>query len=442
VLLLFAAAALLARRRFATLRLGGWALAGLGGMLTATLVTGLLDGHLAAASGPLALITGLAIIVAVVSASTFPVRRQLTDATLALGALLAASAWVGVAFHVRPFGHPDGGLWRAATTVTYANAAAAILGPLALWALAQAATRHDWTSRATAVLLLAGLGATLSRAGLASFVVGLVVLSALLGFGVLWRSVGTVVLGGLIATVALAPGMPDTSAAKPLWALLGLAVGLATGLVRAPGVLDPRRSAGSRVRELRIGWLALLAALAVGVAVVGLSGHAPAWSGRFSLSSPDRSSLASAAMHLWHNHRLTGVGPGRALFVWTTPYHVLLFDRYAHNEYLQVAVEQGVVGLIALGALVAAIGATAFGGWRAGSRSRSHDDATAATDLKAIRAGAIAGLICVAVHSGFDFLWHVPAVPMLAALAVGLTARLETEALSQPHTQEQTQEVS
>jgi hypothetical protein len=388
------------------------------------------------------LITGLAIIVAVVSASTFAVRRQLTDATLALGTLIAASAWVGVAFHVRPFGHPDGGLWRAATTVTYANAAAAILGPLALWALARATTRNEWTTRATGVLLLAGLGATLSRAGLASFVAGLLVLSALLGFGVLWRSVGTVVLGGLVAAVALAPGMPDTSAAKPSWALVGLAAGLAVGLVRAPGVFDARWSAAGRVRQLRLGRLALGAAVVVGVAVVGFGGHGHAWSGRFSLSSPDRSALASVALHMWHNHLVTGVGPGRALFVWTTPWHQLLFDRYAHNEYLQVAVEQGLVGLVGLGALIAAVGATAFGGWRSGARSRSRLRGNDAAELRAIRAGAIAGLICVALHSGFDFLWHVPAVPMLAALAVGLAARLETEALSQPHTHEQTQEVS
>ena len=132
------------------------------------------------------------------------------------------------------------------------------------------------------------------------------------------------------------------------------------------------------------------------------------------------------------------------MFVWTTPFHQLLFDRYAHNEYLQVAVEQGLVGLVALGALMVSIAATAFGGWRSGARSRSASRVNdpAAAELAAIRAGAIAGLICVALHSGFDFLWHVPAVPMVAALAVGLAARLETETLSQPPTPDQTQEVS
>ncbi|MDQ1468223.1 MAG: hypothetical protein QOH10_2638 [Actinomycetota bacterium] len=435
VLLALAAAVLLGRYRLTTLRLGGWALAGLGVMVACTLAAGVLDGHLAAALAPVALLTALAVIVAVVAASGVAARRQLTDATLALGVFLATTAWVGVAFRLRPLGHPDGGLWRAATTLTYANAAAAILGALALWALARATTRNGWPSRATAVLLLAGLGATLSRAGLVSFVAGLVVLSALLGFGVVWRAVGMTVIGGLVAAVALAPGMPVTSEAKPLLAVFGLAAGLVTGVVRRPGVLDRRRSSDSGVRRLRIGGLALLAGLAIGVALVGFSGHARVWSGRFSLSSPDRASLKSVALHMWLSHPLSGVGPGRAAFIWSTAGHELVFDRYAHNEYLQVAVEQGVVGLVGLAALAAAVGATAFAGWHSGSRSQR--DSGPGADLESLRAGAIAGLVCLALHSAFDFLWHVPAVPMIAAIAVGLTARcLQTEQPSQPRTKE------
>jgi hypothetical protein len=444
VLLAMAAVALFARAKLPTLRPGGRALAGLGALLATTVVTAAADGHPASAAGPVALLIGLAIIVAVVSASTAAVRRQLTDATIALGALLAATAWVGVAFHVRPLGHPDGGLWRAATTVTYANAAAAILGPLALWALARATTRTVWTTRAAAVLLLTGLGATLSRAGLAAFVVGLVVLSALLGFRVVWRAVGTIVIGGVIAALALAPGMADLRPTKPLWAILGLAVGLGVGLVSIGGSARPRRrSKTNQIGPLRVGWVVGVGGLAVVVAlVVGFSGHVPAWSGRFSLSSPDRSSLTSVALHMWHSHILTGVGPGRALFTWTTPFHVLVFDRYAHNEYLQIAVEQGLLGLAGLAALVLGVAGSVFGGRRARSRSRSRRDDGAARELAAIRAGAIAGLICFAIHSGFDFLWHVPAVPMIAALAVGLSTRVPSETVSSPPAQPQTQEVS
>jgi len=57
-------------------------------------------------------------------------------------------------------------------------------------------------------------------------------------------------------------------------------------------------------------------------------------------------------------------------------------------------------------------------------------------DATVLRAGAIAGLVCLALHSGFDFLWHVPAVPMLAAVAIGLTSRLDSEVRSQQQTKE------
>jgi O-antigen ligase len=91
-----------------------------------------------------------------------------------------------------------------------------------------------------------------------------------------------------------------------------------------------------------------------------------------------------------------------------------VFDRFAHDEYLQLAAEEGSVGLLGLGALGAGVAATARRGWR----SR----AVQGTDLGALQAGAIAGLACFALQSGFDFLWHVPVVPMLAAAAVGLAA--------------------
>jgi hypothetical protein len=440
VLLVLAAAALLARRRLATLRPSRWVLAGLGVMSASAVITGLLAGHLAGALGTAALLSGLAVIVAVVTSSTDAVRRQLADAILALGVFLAATAWVGVAFHHTPIGHVDGGLWRGATTVTYANAAAAILGPLALWALARVTSGHAWLYRAAAVLLLAGLVATLSRAGIASFVVGLVILARLLGFGVMWRAAKMVVLGGLVAAAALMPGMPVASAPKPLWAFSGLVAGLVIGVVRAPTPHDRRRRPGREARRLRIGWSALLAGMALAVTLVGFSG-VHAWSDRLSMSSPDRTSVESVALHTWLDHPFRGVGPGRALFVWTTEDHRLVFARYAHNEYLQTAAEQGVLGLIGLGALGFAVGATALRGWRSGSRSPSDDGPVG--DEMLLRAGAIAGLICLAVHSAFDFLWHVPLVPMIAAVAVGLTTcGLRTEPCSQPSRQPRKQEQS
>jgi hypothetical protein len=182
VLLAAAGAVLISRQRFAGLGQARWLLVGLGVMIACATVTGVADGHPVGSAGPVVLLAGLAVILAVVAAASEEARLQLVGVVLGLGVFMAATGWVGVAFHLQPLAHPDGGLWRAATTVTYANAAAAVLAPLGLLALARtSAGRGRLAGRAGSVVLLVGLGATLSRAGIASFAVGLAVLAALLG---------------------------------------------------------------------------------------------------------------------------------------------------------------------------------------------------------------------------------------------------------------------
>jgi O-antigen ligase len=118
------------------------------------------------------------------------------------------------------------------------------------------------------------------------------------------------------------------------------------------------------------------------------------------------------------------------MFIWTTAAQHEVFDRYAHDEYLQLAAEQGAVGLLGLGALTGGIVATL----RRGRRSRTTGD----IDLVALQAGAVAGLICFAAQSAFDFLWHVPVVPLIAAAAVGLGSMPPARAvMSQPNQQQE-----
>lgn len=77
--------------------------------------------------------------------------------------------------------------------------------------------------------------------------------------------------------------------------------------------------------------------------------------------------------------------------------------RYVHNEYLQVLVELGAVGLLlTLGVVAAALIAM----WRGRGTS--------------LWAGAMAAVVVVLVHSGFDFLWHLPVVLLVAGLCAGL----------------------
>jgi O-antigen ligase len=113
-------------------------------------------------------------------------------------------------------------------------------------------------------------------------------------------------------------------------------------------------------------------------------------------------------LRLTARHPLTGVGPGGIALVWTTSDGRTVISRYAHNEYLQVLVQLGVIGFLLLLALLAAITRTVW-------QSR------AAAPSPQLWAGVAAGLVALAVHSGLDFLWHIPAIPLLGALLIGLT---------------------
>src|SRR5205807_247932 len=111
---------------------------------------------------------------------------------------------------------------------------------------------------------------------------------------------------------------------------------------------------------------------------------------------------------LVRKHPVVGVGPGRAQLVWINGNRQLVTDRYSHDEYLQVAAEQGITGLVLVAILL--IGAARL--VRAGRRDSPLP----------LWAGAVSGVLAFCLQSGFDFLWHVPVVPIVAAVLVGLAS--------------------
>jgi len=279
------------------------------------------------------------------------------------------------------------GLARAASTLTYPNAAAALLAAVTLLSM----SRHragSLTDPLATCVLLTGLGATLSRAGVLAFLAGLLVFAALTGPGGTIRRAAPPILGAAVAVGALIPSFPVTSASHPLIAIPGLLAGL--GLTAAL----------TRVRA-RVLAAVLLAGLALAV-LIGAR-HNPIDS-RLGLRSPDRSAATSVALDLVSAHPLTGVGPGHAWFAWTPPDGHARVIHYVHDEYLQLLVELGAIGLALLLCLLAAV-------------------------VRAIRrragplwAGAVAALVALTVHSGFDFLWHLPAILITVGLVIGLAS--------------------
>jgi O-antigen ligase len=113
-----------------------------------------------------------------------------------------------------------------------------------------------------------------------------------------------------------------------------------------------------------------------------------------------------AAMRVAVEHPLTGAGPGQADLRSRGGDGGTRIFGYAHNEYAQVAADLGLVGLALLAILLVALGRLL---WRA----------CAAGPPVAGWAGVVAATAAFAVHSGFDFVWHLPAVVLTVTLLAG-----------------------
>jgi O-antigen ligase len=375
-------------------------------------VSAAVAGDITAALPVMALLAGVVAVLLVVRRLTWSQRDALAAAVVAVGVLAAATGWVGVAWRITPWALEDQGLWRAATTLTYANAAAGLLVPLALLAVARLAARPGVPAIVAACLLLIGAGATLSRGGALALAVGVAVLATLLGSLRTLRVAGPPTLGAVVALAGLVPCMPASAPPRPALAAAALVAG-ATVAVGASHL-------GGRLLALGLAAAVLAACVFL---VVGGRGADPAVGladTRLTIASPDRAAAARAALRLAAERPLTGTGPDRAVLTWVQDSRRVT-SRYVHNEYLQVLVELGVVGLALLVALLASV---AWAVWR----GRPHAPSTVSW------AGAAAGLAALAVHSGLDFLWHLPAIALAGAVLAGLVlpTAIDQEGGTQP----------
>lgn len=319
---------------------------------------------------------------------------------LLLGGLVALSGVGGLAWRVEPWALEGQGVWQAATTLTYSNAAAGLLVPLVLLGASRLVSLPGSAPTAAATcLLLVGAGATLSRGGALALVVGGTVLARRVGMRPLAVAVRGPAAGAAVALCALVPSMV---AARPPAPWLAVA-GLVAGLLVAAWSARPRRP---RVPAVAVLAVLVAAALVLGVSGIGGQALSAGRRTRLTLGSADRVDEARAALRVGAAHPVTGAGPGRAVLSWREPDGTVLAAAYAHNEYLQTFAELGAVGLLLVLALLVSIG-------RAARRSLARRP-------DPFKAGAAAGLAALAVHSGLDFLWRVPAIPLVAAVLVGL----------------------
>jgi hypothetical protein len=370
--------------------LAGWAL----------LDAVLLGQPVAGAAGLALLLAGLVAVLAVCRRLGHEDRDVLLIGVIGTCLVVALTGWVGVAWRVGSLTWEGDGIWRASGTLSYPNAAAAVLVPVALVGLARLAGAPRSVPLVVAVTgLLAGAAATMSRAGAIALLAGLVVLAALEGPGRVLRVAAGPCAGALVALAGLVPSMLAAGQPRPLVAVAGLAAGLAVAVAIA--------AVGAGRGVALLAGVALLCGLGAGPALGGGGGDAyrAVAESRATLASPERSEALRAATQVVADHPLGGAGPGHTQLRWEGPDGGTRYFSYVHNEYLQVAADLGLVGVALLAVLLVALARLL---WRA--------RATAAGPW----VGAVAAACAFAVHSGFDFVWHLPAVVLTVMLLAGV----------------------
>lgn len=350
---------------------------------------------------------GLGIVLAAgvaVGVASHPRRAAVVaDAVVVATVIVALSAWYGIAARHGSWAAADAGVWRGASTLTYANAAgvAAAMG-LSL-AVARRVARGSLAPVVAANFLWVGVACSLSRAAWLAALVGLAVVAV--GSG--WRRVAATMAPGLVgawlAMALLLPSMVELRPHRPALAALGLLLGVAVTLWLA---------ARWRPRSA-LAVAGVLAACSVVVLLVQSSVPSAIVSPRLTAASADRAAEWSAAWDSFAERPVAGSGPGQLLLAWRDDFGRPRFARFAHNEYLELAATQGLVGL---GALALAVGLLARELGRGGHTAPGW-----------VRVGAGGALAAFVLASTFDFLWHVPALPMIAAVLVGLLLSRQTE---------------
>lgn len=324
------------------------------------------------------------------------------------------------------------GYWNA-NGVVFAVATA-----LLLW-LSREATWPGlrWIAMATMPAALLGLYFTFSRGGLLALAVSvgcLVVLSR----DRLW----------LLATVSLAAlaAIPAVLAAQARDALEDNAVSQAAidqghevlwvlfaGIVVAIALFALLRRIERRGGQFT-GWMieasrnpAVLKGIAAGLVVLALGATVAvggrAWD-RFSssdiqapsepvqnfsdLSGAGRYDFWSVAFDAFGEEPLAGVGAGSYEFAWEEHREIEQPIHDAHSLYFEAFAELGVVGGLAVLAMVAILLWTAFAAWR-GAPAAQRDR----------QAALLAALLAFAIGAAFDWFWEIPGVGVVFFLAAG-----------------------
>lgn len=151
------------------------------------------------------------------------------------------------------------------------------------------------------------------------------------------------------------------------------------------------------------------------LAFLARSSARPGWLFRSSLSP--RQDAWHAGWDMFRDHPLLGTGPdGFGILYPEYSGKFLVHTQHAHNGFLQLADDAGVVGILAVGVLVAATGYVLFRIWRRGS-----------LDQRLVSVTCAAGLTGFALHNQVDAgnIWKAPGVALAIVGAIIVRTYLE-----------------
>jgi O-antigen ligase/polysaccharide polymerase Wzy-like membrane protein len=371
-----------------------------------------------------------ALLVTIAVMRSLPVTRAVEPALAAgiaivIGYGLSGRLLPGL-IHLAHSTHAGG---RLEQPITYWNAegALAAIGFTLCARLGGDRGRPRWM-RALAVALAgplaAGVYLSYSRGAIAAGAVGLVVLVAAVPTRPQLRAAALALVSGLVcAAISSAfPGVASlhgsTSAREQdgaivlvLFALVAAASALAmarmASVERDEARLEPERPVVRRRAAIAVAVVALVTA---GLIVGGLREKVPP--SKFATANPSRlTTVSSNRYQYWRlgarafiHHPLRGIGSSGFRVYWLEHRPIREGVQNVHSLELETAAELGIVGLLALAALLGGVG------WAA--RRALRADA-------ALAAGLTAGALVWLLHASIDWDWQLPAVTLPAVVLAG-----------------------
>ncbi|WP_273844371.1 O-antigen ligase family protein [Rubrobacter calidifluminis] len=336
---------------------------------------------------------------------------------------------------------------RVDSTLGYANTTAIVMAMAVLLILARMSQVRNALLRGLyavfALAYLTTLYLTVSRGGLGSMVIGVVVLLALTG-----RRLGTLVNLVLLAvpglwlvrqinhTRGLMENVPDPqklAAAGAFRTDLALALVAAFVLQLLYALLANRYSPGARVRRL-IGAAVVCCALLgllVGAGVLVEQHGGPVATYQALVNNPDstrnvsdrltsasigfRKDYWEVAWQEWKAHPLTGSGAGTFQYTWLKHRPDYQGVKQVHNLYLEQGTETGLFAFLAI---------VGFAVYLVFHTVRQTLRADPAGERRLLLAGMSSAIVAYLVSSAFEWHWYIPSSTLLFFTLAGVAVKL------------------